>query len=315
MQTTSHIPVLTSEILALFQANITGENLNFFDGTLGGAGHTEELLNTFKNSSVVAFDQDLLAIERAKSRLSQFNSRLKIHHSNFRAASQLLPLQKFDGLLLDLGISSDQLDDPERGFSFKAKESLDMRMNQKEGITALELLNSLSPRELARVFTQGGVRNLSHKLAAEIFEKRPIVDATQFISICSEVLDSPRERRLRGGKDKHPATVPFQALRIEVNDEFGAIKEFLDSAHLLASPGAVLAVITFHSLEDELVTKKFRSWAKVGAPTRYLPEGKKIGEHLTQKPIEPSQEEVLQNPRSRSARLRAFKFRNQSLGE
>ena len=308
MESTVHIPVLRNEVLAVFQDNLSGEKLKFFDGTLGGAGHTVGLLELFSDSFVVAFDQDLKAIERASHKLNSFAPRVELHHANFRSVSQLLPRKKFDGLLLDLGISSDQLDNPERGFSFKAKEKLDMRMNQNQGATALELLNTLSLKELARVFSQGGVRNLSLKLAQEILEQRPIADAEQFISICSSVLDSPRQRRLRGGKEKHPATVPYQALRIEVNDEFGAIKEFLDSAQLLASPGAVLAVITFHSLEDELVTKKFRSWDKVGSPSRYLPEGKKIGEHLTQKPVEPSQEEILRNPRSRSARLRAFKF-------
>jgi 16S rRNA (cytosine1402-N4)-methyltransferase len=309
MEATAHFPVMLNEVTRLFVEHLTDFNApTFLDGTLGGGGHTEALLKQFTASNVLAFDQDVSAIERASQRLVGFKERVVIEHTNFRYASEKIGAQKFDGILLDLGISSDQLDNLERGFSFKDTASLDMRMNQQEGPTAQELLNTLSQKELARIFLQGGVRNLSHRLADEVIRRRPLNTATDFVSVCAQVLDSPRERRLRGNKEKNPATVPFQALRMEVNDELGAIKDFLDSAPKLVSPGAVLAIITFHSLEDELVTRKFRAWDKVGAPTRNLPAQQRIGNHLTQKPIEPSEEEISKNPRSRSARLRAFKF-------
>ena len=309
-----HVPVLLDEVIKVFRENVSAPSARFLDGTLGGGGHSEAILSSFPEANLVALDQDAGALHRAQGKLIRFGGRVTLKHLNFRDAAENLRPAIFDGLLLDLGISSDQLDDPLRGFSFKAKEVLDMRMNQQQGISALDLLNTASERELRRVLLDGGVRNLVPKLVTAIIQKRPIESAEQFLSICLSVLDTPRERRLRGERsDKNPATVVFQALRIAVNDELGAIKEFLSTVQQIAAPGAVLAVITFHSLEDELVTRQFRQWSRAGAPTRYQPEGERIGLHLTQKPIEPTEIEIERNPRCRSARLRAFKFSGKAL--
>jgi 16S rRNA (cytosine1402-N4)-methyltransferase len=313
-----HISVLLEEIVSLFRSHLDpAADLLFFDGTFGGGGHTQAILKAFPRSKVVAFDRDPGAVARAQS--FQHGGRLLVIHNSFSALEDSLgsisatlgTQARFDGFLCDLGISSDQLEDPTRGFSFKGPTSLDMRMDTTQGITAAELLNSLTPGELIRILERGGVRRNAGKLANRIVDARPIQNAEQFIAICQEVLGSPRERRLRserGGSDSHPATVPFQALRMEVNQELGEIETFLEFLPRVASTGSVAAFLTFHSLEDELITRRFRAWAKPESDRRFGELKPALGLHLSQKPILPSEEEILRNPRSRSARLRAFKF-------
>lgn len=314
---TRHTSVVRNEIVALFREELTsvGEPL-FFDGTLGGGGHTEALLDEFPTASVVACDQDESAIRRACAKLERFGGRLTVIHENFRSFAKH-SARKFDGAILDLGISSDQLDDRSRGFSFQGEGELDMRMDRSKGKSAAEILNTASAHELSNIFKLGGLRRNAESLAKRIVEARPIKSVRDLSLICEDVLGSPRERRLRkarGGSDANPATVPFQALRIAVNDELGAVEDFLDHAEELMNPGGVLAIITFHSLEDEAVTTRFRKWSRSEISSRFLPavpagtKGAPIGKHLTQKPIFPSEEEISSNPRARSARLRAFKF-------
>ncbi len=310
---TRHVPVLLEEVLAAFRANLRTATPRILDGTLGGAGHSEALLEEFPGASLVAFDRDESALGRARNRLARFGGRVTYVHENFRnAASFARKFGTFDGALLDLGISSDQLDDGERGFTFQGANALDMRMDQSQGETALEILNDSTHGELARIFDRGGLRKHASRLAEAIIDARPIRAANQVTAICETILASPRERRLKqergGGAGAPAATVPFQALRIAVNDELGAIESFLEEAPSIVHEGSVLAIITFHSLEDEIVTRQFRAWARRKGATRSLPGEPALGRHLTQKPIVAGEAEASANSRARSARLRVFAF-------
>jgi 16S rRNA (cytosine1402-N4)-methyltransferase len=310
VELTVHKPVLVAEILKLFSEELAGtEEPVLFDCTLGGGGHAEAFLRHFPKAILLGCDQDESALRRCKERLGPFSERVQLMHGSFSEIERLLAGRNVDALLCDLGISSDQLDDRTRGFSFHVGEfPLDMRMDRSKGRTAQELLNELSFVELKRIFDQGGVRRNSAKLAQRICDERPVDSGRKFVEICESVLASPRERRLRtlrGGSESHPATVPFQALRIAVNDELGALNSLLNAIPKVANK--VAAFITFHSLEDEIVTSQFRSWARPGGDRRAPTPG--LGRHLTQKPILPGEEELAENSRSRSARLRAFSFK------
>jgi len=307
---TVHISVLLNEFIELLSEHFeSSKPLRFFDGTFGGGGHTRAVLERFKNASVVAFDRDDLAIARGAKLKEQYGERLSLMHQSFSELGEDL---EFDCLLCDLGISSDQLDDRKRGFSFNIEGDLDMRMDQTRGSTALEILNEWSYPELLTLFERGGLRRNVKKLVSQIVEERPLEGGEQFVRICEETFGTPRERRLkreRGGSDSHPATVPFQALRIAVNDELGELNAFLEKLPEVTAPGGIASFITFHSLEDELVTRQFRTWSRAKNDRMLGEIEKSLGEHLTQKPILPSETEIEQNSRSRSARLRAFKFR------
>lgn len=310
-----HKSVLLKETISSLNLGVE-KTLRVLDGTLGAAGHTEEILK-YKNTRVFATDRDGEAIEKAEFKLRDYSDRLVLKQSNFSEFStkiQELDSQNlavmmwdessprlFDRVLLDLGISSDQLDDKQRGFSFRDSDNLDMRMDRTQSLDASEVLNSYHVSELIKVFKKGGVGKLSSILAKEIIKKRPIKSSSDFSKVCIEVYS-----RSGSKKSSHYATVPFQAVRIEVNKELDSIKDFLDLVLDFISPGGILAVICFHSLEDKIVASTMRKWARVSKQEFKL-EIQAKGKILTQKAITASAEEIQSNPRSRSAMLRVFK--------
>ena len=309
-----HKSVLLDETIDSLNLNVE-KTLRVLDGTLGAGGHTEAILK-FKNTRVLATDRDSSAIEKAKVKLNQFNDRLVLKKTNFSEFSseiKKLNLEElavmmwdesepklFDRVLLDLGISSDQLDDKQRGFSFRDSNTLDMRMDSGQSLDADEVLNNYHVSDLTKVFKKGGVGKLSSILAKEVVKKRPISSSSDFTKVCVEVYT-----RSGSKKSSHYATVPFQAVRIEVNKELDSIKTFLDSIFDFLSPGGILSVICFHSLEDKIVAGRMRKWARVSRQEFKLQVEAK-GKVLTQKAIVASKKEIESNPRARSAMLRVF---------
>ncbi len=310
-----HKSVLLNETISALELGVS-ETLRVFDGTLGAAGHSEEILK-HTNTRLFAVDRDLQAVSKARENLNQYEDRFLVKKGNFAEFSkevdslsldELAVMQweeseerLFDRVLLDLGISSDQLDDKNRGFSFRDSNSLDMRMDLEQELSANEVLNNYELNKLIRVFRKGGVGKLSSILAKEIVKNRPISNSSDFSNVCVDVYT-----RSGSKKTSHYATVPFQAVRIEVNKELDSITNFLDSILDYLSPGGILAVICFHSLEDKLVAGTMRKWARITREQFKLQIEAK-GKVLTQKAITASTMEIEENPRSRSAMLRVFR--------
>lgn len=286
----------------------------FADCTLGLGGHAEAILQTAQNVRVIGIDQDTEAIRFATERLQKFGERIKIFHANFADIKSVLEtagVQKVNGILADLGVSSLQFDSGERGFSFRFDAPLDMRMDTDSGYeTAAEMLERLSEEEIADVIYKYGEEKGSRRIARRIVWKREIGEAVKTTRELAETV----EKAIGRGKSKdkiHPATRTFQALRIAVNREIEILEEFIrDAVDCLKSEGR-LAVITFHSLEDRVVKQTFQKLAgKCVCPPR-LPQcvcgsEKKI-EILTRKPVVPGEIEIAENPRARSAKLRVCK--------
>jgi 16S rRNA (cytosine1402-N4)-methyltransferase len=297
---TIHIPVLLNEVIDSIQAAKGGV---FLDCTFGGGGHSRKILEANPQNQVWACDRDPEAVKRAEGLSREFPERFFIHESRFSELKENLGNLKFDGILADLGFSSDQMES-ERGFSFKDAESLDMRMDPRLKVTASDLINKLSASELKKIFQKGGVRQGTYMVAKAIEDNRPIENARQLeLLICGVV---PR------AKSTNPATVFFQALRIAVNEEFEEIEALLSYLPGASRPGCRACVIGFHSLEDRIVTGKFREWSQgESMPALWAGSGKStapIGKLLTSDAICASEEEVRGNPRSRSAMLRVFVF-------
>ena len=280
----------------------------FLDGTLGGGGHSEALLAS--GARVVAMDRDGESLDYARSRLCVFGDRFRGVPGNFADAAQnpeVLSAAPFDGALLDLGVSSHQLDTPERGFSFRHDGPLDMRMDFSSGETAADIVNSASESELIRIFREFGEEPQAKRAARAIVAERERVAFTrtaQLAALLEKVL--PRRGRV------HSATRVFQALRIAVNDELGALRRALETIPSLLRSGARFAVITFHSLEDRIVKSFFRSGSEEWLDRPEWPAPRRNPHRcfldLTRKPIGPSPEEVKMNPRARSALLRAVEI-------
>lgn len=300
----THQSVLLDETLELINACGGGD---FIDATLGLGGHTEAILAANDANTVLGIDQDLEALKRASERLARFGERFKAVHANFSEISEVADGRKFDGIIADLGVSSMQLDDETRGFSFREDAPLDMRMDVTRGRTAAELLDEESEETIANIIYKYGEERNSRRIAKWIVEKQGTDDAIQTTRQLADLV----ERASRGGKKEkiHPATRTFQALRIAVNDEIEIIEPFLrDSIKTLKTDG-VLAVITFHSLEDRIVKQAFRRFSgRCECPPRQpvcTCGAEKLIEILTRKPVVPTEAEVASNPRSRSAKLRA----------
>lgn len=302
----NHKPVLMAEVLKALQPKPGGI---YVDGTLGGAGHAAAVLAASSPTGrLLACDRDGVALEAAAKRLAEFAGRFELRRGNFAELSEWVPAESCDGVLLDLGVSSPQLDVAERGFSFLNDGPLDMRMDTRQPLTAATLLNRASADELARIFWEYGDERESRRFARAIVhdrEQRPFTRTRQLAELIERL--SPR-----GGRKAHPATRVFQALRIAVNDEIGALHRGLDGALKILKPGGRLAVITFHSLEDRVVKQWGRARARdytvageVDVPelrTPRVPEVKLV----TRKAIAPSETELAENPRSRSAQLRVM---------
>ncbi len=303
---TYHESVMKNEILHYLNVHMEGV---IVDGTLGDGGHTEFILkNTSPEIRVLGIDRDNSAIERASERLSPFRNRVTLAHGSLADLKKLAAqngITRVVGLLMDLGVSSPQLDTPGRGFSIKNDGPLDMRMDSSQNTSAADLLENLSDSELVTVIKNYGEERYAKKIVRAIRKEqaeRPITTTGQLSQIVVQVVTSPRHSRI------HPATKTFQALRIAVNDELGQLKTVLaDMMGLLCSTARV-AVISFHSLEDRIVKTFFRDQEKGCICPPKTPvcvcgktQGLKI---LTRKPLVPSEEEVARNPRSISAKLR-----------
>lgn len=301
-----HLPVMLSETLEALNATDGGL---FIDATLGMGGHSEGILQASPNNRVIGLDRDAEAIALAQQRLAGFGERFEAIHTDYRQLKpSLLGITSVNGILADLGISSYQLDTPERGFSFRFTDDspLDMRMDRTEPTTAADLLNHLSERELADLIFEYGEERASRRIAHRIVQTRtkaPLLTTKQLADLVIAAVQQ------KGYWKIHPATKTFQALRIAVNRELEGLAQFVaDAIDLLAVDGR-LVVITFHSLEDRLIKQalKFQSGYCVCPPQ--LPDCRcgtaRRVELLTNKPAQPRESETLANPRARSAKLRA----------
>jgi 16S rRNA (cytosine1402-N4)-methyltransferase len=305
----SHTSVLLDETISLLTAKDGGL---FVDATLGLGGHSEAILQN-KGAEVIGIDQDAEAIEIARKRLERFGDRVRIIQANFSEIGKVvrkIESREPAGILADLGVSSLQFDSETRGFSFRFDAPLDMRMDPDSGSeTAAELLAGRTEEEIANILYEFGEERRSRKIAKWIVERR---ERGQPVQMTEQLADLVEKAIGRGPKDKiHPATRTFQALRIAVNHELEIIDDFLKDSVDILKVGGVLAVITFHSLEDRIVKQGFQRLAgKCICPPR-IPKcvcgAMKRVEMLTRKPVTPSDEEIRRNPRARSAKLRAVK--------
>lgn len=296
-----HISVLYEESLEAL--NIRNEHL-YIDGTLGAGGHTTGILE--KNGRVLAFDWDAEAIAFTQKRLERFGESVQFAHASYGAMGHVAPKMGFgqvDGIFMDLGLSSRQLDNPDRGFSFRYEAPLDMRFDKRQATTAAHLVNGWSAEALTDIFFRYGEERLSRKLARIIVENRPINTTKELADLIQSRVKLPR-----GKKKIHPATKIFQALRIAVNGELDELEKGLEAAVNLLRPGGRLAVISFHSLEDRIVKHFMRRlsdpYYNVPSHVLHVDESHIVLKRITRKPIGPSAAEVTENPRSRSAKLR-----------
>lgn len=303
----NHVPVMLSECIDALKVKDGGI---YFDGTLGGGGHSYHILkNSSPNGRLVATDLDTYAIGRATERLSEFGQRFTIINDNFKSFPQIkedLGIDGFDGILLDLGVSSFQLDDRERGFSYMASDvSLDMRMDKSNPLTAKRVVNEYSERELKRILTEYGEERFAFQIVSNIVTERrikPIETTGDLIKIIEKSIPKKFQQ------DGHPAKRTFQAIRIEVNGELDGLYECVLSMARGLKKGGRLAILTFHSLEDRIVKRAFKELECDCICDKSLPVcvcGKKQEiEILTRHPITASDEELKVNSRAKSAKLR-----------
>lgn len=301
----SHVPVLLEECLEGLAIDPAG---TYLDGTAGGGGHSCEIAKRLTTGRLVSLDQDPDAVAAATERLKGLPATVvKTNFRNAREALEGLGIGSIDGALLDLGVSSHQLDDAARGFSYRADAPLDMRMSQT-GPTAADLVNTAGREKLARILREYGEEPFAWAIAGRLVrqrEEQPFATTLQLAAAVAAAVP-PAVRR----KDKNPARRTFQALRIAVNGELDALSEGLDEIFALLRPGGRLAVITFHSLEDRLVKNRFRQWATAcTCPPEYpvcVCGGRAKARLVNRKPIEAADSELEENRRSRSAKLRVL---------
>lgn len=298
----SHISVLLNE--AVTALNIKPNGI-YIDGTAGGAGHSKEIAKRLtENGILLALDRDPDAVEVAKNRLKGLNAKVfNLNFTDFNIALKEEGKLKFDGMLLDLGVSSYQLDNKDRGFSFHNDAPLDMRMS-KSGVSAKDLVNNLSEEELAKIFFTYGEEKFSRKIAKEIVKKRPLNTTLELADVISQALPAAAKR------DGHPARRVFQALRIAVNGELDCVEKVIGEAFEKLNLGGRIAIITFHSLEDRIVKKKFAELCEGCTCPPDFPvcvcHKKPKAKLVSKKPILPTEEEIRVNSRSRSAKLRVL---------
>ncbi len=303
-----HRSVLLNEAIELLQPENGGV---FLDATLGLGGHTEAILEASDETQVIGIDRDTEALSFAKQRLERFGDRFRAFHANFKEIAEVVQIAQvgnLKGILADLGVSSLQLDNAERGFSFRQDAPLDMRMNaSSDEETATEMLERLSEEEIARIIFEYGEERRSRRIARWIVEKR---ERGTSVQTTKELADLVARAIGQRPKDKiHPATRTFQALRIAVNRELEGLSEFIETAVDLLEADGRLVVISFHSLEDRIVKRAFqRLSGKCECPPRFpvcLCGTRHVIEVLTRRPVTPFQDELDENPRARSARMRA----------
>lgn len=303
-----HKTVLLEETIEYLEVNPGGV---YVDATLGGGGHSLEILKRLgEGGRLIGIDRDENAIRAAAERLSEFSDRLVVLHGNFKDIYRLLTgcgVKEADGIVMDLGVSSHQLDQKERGFSYRSDAPLDMRMDRRQALTAMEVVNRYDEKEIARVIREYGEERWAGRIASFIASERkrdPIKTTGQLVDIIKAAI--PASARRRG---PHPAKRTFQALRIEVNNELGILERAVKDGVGLLKSGGRICIITFHSLEDRLVKHVFRELENPcicpeGAPVCVCGKRPEI-RILNRKPVTPDIREIERNPRARSARLRA----------
>ncbi len=297
-----HVSVLLDEAIKLLDVKEDGI---YIDGTLGRGGHSRKILEKLNNGKLICFDLDLDAIKESKENLKDFKQ-VTFIHDNFKNMSKYV--DKVDGILLDLGVSSPQFDETERGFSYRFDGPLDMRMNKDDDLTAYKVVNEYSKEELERVIRDYGEEKYYRSIVSNIIkqrEEKPIETTFELVEVIKKAL--PYKVLNKKG---HPAKQTFQAIRIEVNHELDSLKEFLDSFENMLKPNGRVVIITFHSLEDRLVKRKFKELSTVVDDKRIykLPSEIKDADYslLNHKAIIASDKELEDNPRSKSAKLRGI---------
>jgi len=302
----THVSVMAREVMDLLRPET---RKRYLDGTLGGGGHAEEILiHSSPDGQVLGLDLDDEALDAARQRLSRFGDRLVLRQANFAAAGAILNEIGWlgvDGIILDLGVSSHQFESPERGFSFRGKARLDMRMDRRQSLDAYQIVNTFSAPELERILRQYGEEPQGRRIALRIAAERKMktIDTTEELA---DIVARIKGKRERG---HHPATQTFQALRIAVNQELQNLERFLESGYELLEPKGRMVIISFHSLEDRLVKRAFRKWSRnclcpPRTPTCQCGWNQKVKLLMT-RPLSPSLSELDANPRARSAKLRA----------
>lgn len=301
-----HVPVLLDACIEALAIRPDG---TYVDGTVGGGGHAFEIAKRLSSGKLIGIDRDLRAIDRARRRLEPFADRVTLVHGNFRDLGEILDkldVGLADGMLFDLGASSPQFDETERGFSYRREAPLDMRMDESETLTAYEIVNAWPQEELRRILREYGEERYAGTIAAAIARRRashPIETTTQLAELIKSAMPSAALR-----EKQHPAKRSFQAIRIAVNGELEALSAVLDTAADRLRPGGRLAVISFHSLEDRLVKEAFAARERGCTCPRDFPvcvcgfqQTLKV---ITRKPITAAESETADNPRARSAKLR-----------
>jgi 16S rRNA (cytosine1402-N4)-methyltransferase len=302
----AHVSVLVREMIECLRP---GPDKRYFDGTLGGGGHSEQILiESSPDGQVLGLDRDDEALAETRERLRRFEGRFIARQASFADAKDILTeigWNSVDGAILDLGVSSDQIDSPERGFSFRAMARLDMRMDRRQSLDARQIVNSFAAKQLERILRDYGEEPQARRIAQAIVaeqKQHPLETTSQLVQIIERV-------KGRGRRDHHPATQVFQALRIAVNQELDQLERFLERGYEMLRPGGRMAIISFHSLEDRMVKQAFRKWNRAClCPPRALScrcgWSQKV-KLLTKKPVVPSASEIQANPRARSAKMRA----------
>jgi 16S rRNA (cytosine1402-N4)-methyltransferase len=308
-----HVSVLLEEVLDGLAVRRGGV---YLDGTIGWGGHTLQILQRYEDTRVIGLDQDSAALEAASRRLVDHGDRVLLFQSDFRRLDEVLDearVELVDGILMDLGVSSMQLENAARGFSFSHDGPLDMRMNPDSGIPASEIVNTWSQIDLANLIFRYGEEKRSRSIAAAIVREREVAPVTTTLRLADLISSVPGMGRVR---NIHPATRTFQALRIEVNDELDAVRQVIPVSVERLVPGGRLAIISFHSLEDRIVKRAFRELESPCRCPKEFPECRcglvSAGKVITKRPIIPTEEEIITNPRSRSAKLRVFERRVES---
>ncbi|MDI3270508.1 MAG: 16S rRNA (cytosine(1402)-N(4))-methyltransferase RsmH [Bacillota bacterium] len=304
-----HIPVMVEDVVRLLSPQ-PGDII--LDATVGSGGHAQALLSAAgPGALLIGIDRDPVALERAQRQLHPFGASVRLQKANYADLDQVLDgmgIPEVTAVLFDLGVSSPQLDDPERGFTYRLDAPLDMRMDPEQKISAYHLVNGLSEKELARILKEYGEERWAARIASFIVEarkKEPIATTGQLVDLIKGAI--PKGARLKG---PHPARRTFQALRIAVNRELESLEMGLERAFARLAPGGRMAVLSFHSLEDRIVKQRFRRWAKGCSCPPDAPlctcEGRPRARLLTKGALLPAPEETQWNPRARSARLRAL---------
>jgi len=291
-----HIPVMLNEVISQLPSEVNG---TFVDLTLGRGGHSAEILKRINKGLLISFDKDISAIKESASKLKKISGNFKLIHSDYKNIKNELDKEGVNSvqwILADLGVSSPQLDNPERGFSYMSDAKLDMRMDQSQDLSAYEIVNDWVESDLIDIFRNYGDVKLPNKVAKAIVQNRPIRTTKELVHVIRESLPAAIVRK------KNPAKAVFQAIRIAVNDELSSLKTMLKDASRLLSIGGKLLVITFHSIEDRIVKNFYRQF--IQDDTGKLPII--VEKKWSVKTIKPSNEEVKKNRRSRSAKLRVL---------